>query len=130
MAVFWVVTPCSLVEVYQRFRNPCCLRHQGDEKAARTSETLVNFYQTTRCCNPEDSHVLFKASFTPYGQISDKLYKIPKLRTFVNVNEASAIFSLKMVAVCLSETLVSTYKSTRRYSPEEQHQHNLFFVIN
>jgi hypothetical protein len=51
MAVFWVVVPCSLVEVYQCFRGPCCLHHQGDEslialmmEAARTSETLVNFY--------------------------------------------------------------------------------------
>jgi hypothetical protein len=26
-------------------------------------------------------------------------------------------------AVCSSETLVSTYKSTRRYSPEDQHRH-------
>jgi hypothetical protein len=25
-------------------------------EAARTSETLVNFYQTTRRYNPEDSH--------------------------------------------------------------------------
>jgi hypothetical protein len=31
MAVFWVVAPCSLTEVYQRFRGPCCLHHQGDE---------------------------------------------------------------------------------------------------
>jgi hypothetical protein len=31
MAVFWVVAPYSLVEVYQRFRRPCCLHHQGDE---------------------------------------------------------------------------------------------------
>jgi hypothetical protein len=30
MAVFWVVAPCSLLEVYQRFRGPCCLHHQGD----------------------------------------------------------------------------------------------------
>jgi hypothetical protein len=30
--VFWVVAPCSLVGVYQRFR------------AANTSETSVNFY--------------------------------------------------------------------------------------
>jgi hypothetical protein len=29
MAVFWVVAPCSLVEVYQHFRGPCCLHHQG-----------------------------------------------------------------------------------------------------
>jgi hypothetical protein len=31
IAVFWVVAPCSLVEIYQRFRGPCCLHHQGDE---------------------------------------------------------------------------------------------------
>jgi hypothetical protein len=58
MAVIWVVAPCSLVEVYQRFRGPCCLHHQGAlmMQAAKTSETLVNFYQTSRCYNPEDSH--------------------------------------------------------------------------
>jgi hypothetical protein len=61
-AVFWVVAPCSLVEIYQRFRGPCCLHYQGDEslialmmEAAKSSETLVNFYQTTRRYNPEDS---------------------------------------------------------------------------
>jgi hypothetical protein len=32
MAVFWVVAPCSLVEVYQRFRGPYCLHHQGDRR--------------------------------------------------------------------------------------------------
>jgi hypothetical protein len=44
MAVFWAVVPCSLVEVYRRFRGACCLRHQ------------VNFHQTTRRNNPEDNH--------------------------------------------------------------------------
>jgi hypothetical protein len=29
MAVFWVVVPYNLIEVYQRFRGPCCLYHQG-----------------------------------------------------------------------------------------------------
>jgi hypothetical protein len=59
IVVFWVVAPCSLEEVYHRFRGPCCLHHQGDAlmmEAARTSETLVNFYQTTRRYNPENSH--------------------------------------------------------------------------
>jgi hypothetical protein len=31
MAVFWVVAPCSLVDVYRRFRGTCCLHHQGDD---------------------------------------------------------------------------------------------------
>jgi hypothetical protein len=58
MAVFWVVAPCSLVEVYQRFRGPCCFHHQDDRpQAARSSDSLVNFYQTTRRYNPEDSHL-------------------------------------------------------------------------
>jgi hypothetical protein len=42
MAVFWVVAPCSLI-----------VNHQGDlialmMEAGSTSETSVNFYQTTR----------------------------------------------------------------------------------
>jgi hypothetical protein len=52
MVVFWVVAPCSLVEVYQRFRVIALMM-----EAARTSETLVNFYQTMRRYNPEDSHL-------------------------------------------------------------------------
>jgi hypothetical protein len=31
IAVFWVVAPCSLVEVYRRFRGILCLHHQGDK---------------------------------------------------------------------------------------------------
>jgi hypothetical protein len=47
MAVFWVVAPCSLAIALMM-------------EAARTSETLVNFYQTTRRYNPEDSHLRLK----------------------------------------------------------------------
>jgi hypothetical protein len=39
-----------MVEVYRRF---IALMME----AARTSETLENFYQTTRRYNPEDSHL-------------------------------------------------------------------------
>jgi hypothetical protein len=50
MAVFLVAAPCSLVvEVYRRFVLMM--------EAARTSETSLNFYQTTRRYNPEDSHL-------------------------------------------------------------------------
>jgi hypothetical protein len=43
MAVFWVVAPCRAIALMM--------------EATRTSETLVNFYQTTRRYNPEDSHL-------------------------------------------------------------------------
>jgi hypothetical protein len=35
-------------------------------EAARTSETLVNFYQTAPCYNPEDSHLLLHCLFRVY----------------------------------------------------------------
>jgi hypothetical protein len=40
-------------------------------EAARTSETLVNFYQTTRRYNPEDSHL---PNFTNFKSSYDDVY--------------------------------------------------------
>jgi hypothetical protein len=34
MNVFCVVAPCSVVEVYRRFRGACCLHHQGMRQQA------------------------------------------------------------------------------------------------
>jgi hypothetical protein len=42
MAVFWVVAPCSLVEVRQRFRGLYCLHHQGDD--SRNVDKLRSVY--------------------------------------------------------------------------------------
>lgn len=53
MDVFWVFAPCSKMEVYRGFRCACCFHHLG----YRTSDTSLNFYQTTRCKNPEDSNL-------------------------------------------------------------------------
>jgi hypothetical protein len=72
MAVFWVVAPCSLVEVYRRFRGASIIRVM---EAASTSETLVNIYQTTWCNNPEDSH--------PHNRSCENL-KSHRLRMFKN----------------------------------------------
>jgi hypothetical protein len=40
ISVFWVVVPCSLVEIYRRFRGACCLHYQGalSMEAASTSD--------------------------------------------------------------------------------------------
>jgi hypothetical protein len=58
MAVFWVVAPCGLVKVSEvpAASITGAMRAQMME-AAGTSETSVNFYQTTRRNNPEDSHL-------------------------------------------------------------------------
>jgi hypothetical protein len=48
MAVFWVVAPYSLVEVYQRFRGPCCLSCLSTQKTAIFGLTAV------RTSNPKD----------------------------------------------------------------------------
>jgi hypothetical protein len=45
--VFWVVAPCGVIEVYQCFRGAYHLIIRVMMEAARTSETWVNFYQTT-----------------------------------------------------------------------------------
>jgi hypothetical protein len=34
MSVFWVVAPCSVVEVYQRFGGACCLHRQDSSSCA------------------------------------------------------------------------------------------------
>jgi hypothetical protein len=38
MAVFWVFAPCSLVEVYRRFRGAFCLHHQADGQTVFLAE--------------------------------------------------------------------------------------------
>jgi hypothetical protein len=66
---FWDVAPCSLEQIDIRFRGAYCLHHQGAlttnntiirslmMEAIRTSETSVNFCETTRRNIPEDSHI-------------------------------------------------------------------------
>jgi hypothetical protein len=54
MAVFWVVAPCSLVEIYRLSEVLAASIIRA--MIASTSETLVNSYQTTRRNTPEDSH--------------------------------------------------------------------------
>jgi hypothetical protein len=64
MTVFRVLAPCSLVDVCRRFRGSYCLHRLNDwtlialmMEAVSTSETSINFYQTTIRNIPEDSHL-------------------------------------------------------------------------
>jgi hypothetical protein len=42
MAVFWVVAPCSLVEVYRRFRGACCPHYQGDRATIQKTAIFMS----------------------------------------------------------------------------------------
>jgi hypothetical protein len=55
--VFWDIMPCSQIDVDRRLRCACCLHHQGDTEAARTSETSVDIDLTTWQYIPEDSEL-------------------------------------------------------------------------
>jgi hypothetical protein len=52
MAVFWVVVVVVVSEVLV-----ASIIREMTMEAASTPETSVNFYQTTRRNNPEDSHL-------------------------------------------------------------------------
>jgi hypothetical protein len=70
--VFWDVVPCSLVDIYKRFREAYCLHHPHSE-AENSYETRVSIYQTTQSYIPENSHFMF------YCQNITVIINIPKV---------------------------------------------------
>jgi hypothetical protein len=52
LTAFWDIAPCSLIEVDQRFREIALMID-----AVRTSETSVNFYETTWRNIPDGCHL-------------------------------------------------------------------------
>jgi hypothetical protein len=49
-------------------------------EAARTSETLVNFYQTTWCYNPEDSHLRTHSRENLKSYVLPTVYDVVKVK--------------------------------------------------
>jgi hypothetical protein len=66
MVVFWDVVPCSLLDVCRL--SVVFAASIISEMSNRTSETLANFYQTTRRNNPEDSHLNLYLLFRSPGR--------------------------------------------------------------
>jgi hypothetical protein len=69
VTVFWDVAPCSLVEIDRCFRGIALMM-----EAVSTSETSVNFYQTTWRNIAEDSHL--HLGFRPLGLYSSFCFDI------------------------------------------------------
>jgi hypothetical protein len=73
-------------------------------EAARTSETLVQLYQTTRCYNPEDSHLqtvhFFSAKADVIAIDEDSLFdEISSLKAFV-MKEKIKEWDMKKANTC------------------------------
>jgi hypothetical protein len=57
MAVFWVVAPSSLVEVYHCVNHKSCLVMALMLEAGSIFETQANIYHITWCCNLAGSQI-------------------------------------------------------------------------
>jgi hypothetical protein len=122
MAVFWVVALCSLLEVYQRFRGQPWLTNSYISncfhahsllialmmEAGRTSETLVNFYQTTWHYNPEVSHLHthcrenLKSHLRSFSLLNFVTHKMYGLHTSILQNVIPMkLFSEFLLEMCL-----------------------------
>jgi hypothetical protein len=87
-------------------------------EAVLTSETLVSSHQSTRRYNPEDGHL-----YTHHRE-NLKSYKFLKTNSsgiVIKCQGDETLNALMMEAVQTSETLADSYRSTRRYDPEDGH---------
>jgi hypothetical protein len=92
---------CSLETKHYRRTAPRALMME----AARTSETLVNFYKTTRCCNPEDSHLRTQPPWEPQILLKTKVVCFDKeiTRTKATTPKISPAFESRWDGFCSSE---------------------------
>jgi hypothetical protein len=87
-------------------------------EAASISETSVNFHQTTRRNNPEDSHLRTRRRENLKSHLVN-LYEETTFATFGN--SKPLLIALMMEAASTSETSVNFYKTIRRNNPEDNH---------
>jgi hypothetical protein len=143
MAVFRVLAPCSLVDVYHCFRGSCCLHHHRPDdggskdlwnvgkllpdevlatsniialmmEAARTSETLVNFYQTRFLLPPTSSPWLRQQEPLTHWYTSTRLHGATTQKTAISVfNNAFNSFSVRWSACLRTNSFI--YPSSRAY---------------
>jgi hypothetical protein len=91
--VAWDVAPCILMDVYRRIWQRCLLppssgrcHPRWDSKTLSTSETSVNFCQTTRRNIPEDSYLHIR----PRENLKSSLY-------FVKYSVYPQMFQIELV---------------------------------
>jgi hypothetical protein len=109
MTVFWDVSPCSLVETYQRFRCVYRFHHRP--------ETSVNSYENTQRNIPEVSHLHTRFR----DNLKSQLVNLYGEATLLLFGDSKPLIALMMEAVSTSETSVNFYKTTWCNIPEDSH---------
>jgi hypothetical protein len=136
MAVFWVVAPCSLVEVYQRFRGPCCLHRlthrpdDGGSKDLNVGKLLPDYTVLQPRRQPSSASGLSVPSCSSCN-IHRRCYRhnMPSVwdfslfsshkrtqRTQQSKQGYSAPFHFRMETDPVSETLCCSFWNTRRWT--------------
>jgi hypothetical protein len=122
---------CTLVEVYWRFRNSCCLHNHGYRRwvtivlmgAASTSETSANIYQTTWRNIHEDSH-LHIAAVRTWNLTSPKYFIIEN--NFILQNCLWGLFTVK--SHYTEGTLLSLIKQLIKPACDTQYRTRVTFL--
>jgi hypothetical protein len=116
MAVFWVVAPCEMLQVYQRFTN------RPDDGGGKDIKKVVNSYQSTRRYNPEDSRLPLSIAVLPVRRRDcDRIKKKIALQSPVvsqRNGDATAIGSRKK-SLC-SRLFFPSATATRLRSDQEK----------
>jgi hypothetical protein len=86
MAVFWVVAPCCLVEVYQLFRGLCCLHYHR----AITQKTAIFIHAAVRTSNPTQ----IIEHFLRVTKLSSRHNKVHKFR-LTNISNTQGLIQIR-----------------------------------
>lgn len=108
--VLWVVAPCDLVEVYQLFRRPCCLQHQGfdhpDEGSSYNPQDTYLRVQPVSAIPSTLHNILSCQGSSAKATLSHRTVQINRMRMF-NILQYSVNISTRLhqVTLCANQTI-------------------------
>lgn len=137
MTAVWYAAPCNPEQIYRRFS-----AHRSDIKIARSPDTLINFYQTTRRIFPECCHLhirrgnnlksrqeidvfsrllqfILKAHFIPHNCTSvTKITTLPPESLLASIRQCvCSVVNKSLQSRCLDRTAPHTSSSATSSKP-------------
>jgi hypothetical protein len=125
IAVFWVVAPCSLVEVYQRFRGPCCLHHQGVALLQPRRQQSSNRTCVKNGLSDFSIILYFPVYFdgsvppSPWPGCGSSLLPLDPLHSLPSPQSSPLTIGPAKLLPCPTCSYISTHFFTRVYSPPD-----------